>query len=116
VEPFLPNFLSHGNSPSAYPPSRSQVYLPLGLYYEWELPSSDTAFQNAARQSTAYLTSIAEGEGQNIANAALYGNYAIYDTPVSRIYGSNLPALKVIKALVDPFNTMGLSGGFKITI
>jgi hypothetical protein len=83
------------------------------LYYEWALNSSDTTFQNAARQSTANLISIAESQGQNIANAPLYGNYAIYDTPLSSIYGGNLQALHAIKAFVDPNNVMGLAGGFK---
>jgi hypothetical protein len=85
----------------------------MGLAYEWELSSSDTTYQNAARQSTAYLTSLAQSEGQNLADASLYGNYAIYDTPVERIYGQNLPALRSIKAQVDPYNVMGLTGGFK---
>jgi hypothetical protein len=39
--------------------------------------------------------------------AWLYGNYAITGTPVERIYGG-------IKAVVDPGNVMGLTGGWKV--
>lgn len=42
-----------------------------------------------------------------------YPNYAISDTPLVEIYGSNVGKLKKIKAKVDPDNVMGLAGGFK---
>ena len=44
---------------------------------------------------------------------ALYGNYADANTPLSDIYGDNLPSLRALKAKVDPRNVMGLAGGFK---
>lgn len=46
--------------------------------------------------------------------AALYPNYAIFDTPVESIYGSNLDRMRKVKAAVDPDNVMGLAGGFKV--
>jgi hypothetical protein len=116
VEPFLPSILTHSTSPSAYPPSRKQRYLPLNVYFEWALTTSDTAYQNAARKSAAHLTDVAVSLGQDVADAALYGNYAIFDTPVSRLYGDNLPKLQAIKALYDPSDVMGLTGGFKISV
>jgi hypothetical protein len=60
------------------------------------------------------LTEKALAEGQDIEGAPLYGNYAIYDTPVEKLYGDNLARLRKIKFLVDPLNVMGLAGGWKI--
>ncbi|KAJ7021641.1 hypothetical protein C8F04DRAFT_966027, partial [Mycena alexandri] len=46
--------------------------------------------------------------------APLYPNYALFSSPAERIYESNLPRLKTIKAQVDPQNVMGLAGGWKV--
>ena len=71
--------------------------------------------QEGIRQSAARLESLAVAEGQaGVDTASKYANYAIYDTPVSRIYGGNLVRLQATKARVDPNNVMGLAGGFKI--
>ncbi|KAH7920768.1 FAD-binding domain-containing protein [Leucogyrophana mollusca] len=113
IEPFLPTLFDHSSIPSAYPPSRTQGLLPLNIYYAWLLPTSDTIFQDAIRTSAAYLKSVAIAEGQDIADAAVYGNYAIYDTPLADIYGANVPTLETLQATVDPTNVMGLAGGFK---
>lgn len=64
--------------------------------------------------TAGYLTQVAESEGQNLTNAVLYPNYAIYDTPVYSIYGNNLPVLQAIKAQYDPDNVMSLTGGWKL--
>ncbi|ESK91304.1 FAD-bindingdomain-containingprotein [Moniliophthora roreri MCA 2997] len=115
VEPFLPSILSHTTLASAYPPTRTTAFLPLNLYYAWLLPSFDNDSQDAARESVRYLTEVALAEGQTgVDTAALYPNYAIYDVPVSRLYGSNVATMQAVKARVDPSNVMGLAGGFKI--
>ncbi|KAH7904379.1 FAD-binding domain-containing protein [Hygrophoropsis aurantiaca] len=113
VEPFLPTIFNHGSSPSAYPPSRDKGFLPLELYYAWALETADDLFHDTIRTTAAHLKSIAIGEGQEIEDAAVYGNYAIYDTPLANIYGSNVPRLQSLKAAVDPTNVMGLAGGFR---
>jgi FAD/FMN-containing dehydrogenase len=69
--------------------------------------------QQAVRDSAAHIRQLAIAGGQDIANASLYGNYAIFDTPLSSIYGDNVARLQAIKAAVDPTNVMGLAGGFK---
>ncbi|KAL0573769.1 hypothetical protein V5O48_008184 [Marasmius crinis-equi] len=115
VEPFVPNLLSHASGLTAYPPTRDHVYLPLNIYYAWARESYDNEFQNAIRASTKHLESIAVAEGQAGVDAASpYPNYAIYDTPVSRVYGDNLGRLQSIRSKVDPTNVMGLAGGFRI--
>ena len=67
----------------------------------------------AARQSAAHLTQVALNEGQDIANAPLYGNYAMFDTSLERVFGDELDKLKALKAQYDPSNVMGLAGGWK---
>ena len=52
-------------------------------------------------------------EGQDVADATLYGNYAIFDTPLERIFGDNVDALKALKAKYDPEGVMALAGGWK---
>ncbi|EIW78113.1 FAD-binding domain-containing protein [Coniophora puteana RWD-64-598 SS2] len=112
VEAFLPSLFSHGSN-SAYPPDRSQGLLPLNIYYAWELPTADADMHTAIIQSQATLKAKAEALGQNISNAALYNNYAVYDTTIEEIYGDNVPRLQALKAQIDPNNVMGLAGGFK---
>lgn len=112
VEAFLPSLFSHGSN-SAYPPDRSQGLLPLNIYYAWELPTSDNDMHQAILQTQATLKAKAIALGQNISNAALYNNYAVYDTPLEAMYGNNVPKLQALKAEIDPNNVMGLAGGFR---
>lgn len=114
VEPFLSTIFTHGND-SAYPPSRAQGLLPLNLYFAWSDIGQDDTFQDAVRQSAAYIRQLAAGEGEAlVTEAALYGNYAIFDTPASSVYGENMARLQAIKATIDPTNVMALAGGFKV--
>ncbi|KAG5635080.1 hypothetical protein H0H81_012503 [Sphagnurus paluster] len=80
----------------------------------WIRESYDNDFYAAARESAAHIRACAIAEGQDIAGAAVYPGYALFGTPISDLYGANLPALQALKAKVDPDNVMGLAGGFKI--
>lgn len=113
VEPFLPNLFSHGPA-SAYPPSRDRGLYPLNIYYAWLSSDDDDNMHSTAVESANYLTQLANSEGQDISDAALYGNYAIYSTPLSRILGDNVDALTSVKAQYDPNNVMALAGGWKL--
>ena len=73
----------------------------------------DDAFHKVIRHSAASIKAKAIAEGQNGARAAVYGNYATFDTPLKDIYGNNLGRLKRIKKTYDPRDVMGLAGGFK---
>lgn len=114
VEPFLPSLLAHSIGPSAYPPSRSQALLPLNLYFAWLSRTSDGVFHDAIRRSAASIKAKAIALGQDVANASVYPNYALYDTPLENIYGQNLQRLRGIKEQYDPHDVMGLTGGFKL--
>ncbi|KAG6334915.1 hypothetical protein ID866_4176 [Astraeus odoratus] len=113
IEPFLPTLFTHNTSASAYPASRARAVLPLNLWFGWTDSAADGLMQDATRTSVRTLFNKAIELGQDIAQAPLYNNYAIYDTPLESIYGDNLDALHQIKGKVDPENVMGLAGGFK---
>ncbi|KAF8124590.1 hypothetical protein EV363DRAFT_1403151 [Boletus edulis] len=112
VEPFLPTLFTHNTTPSAYLPDRTQVLYPLNIYYAWLSSESDqdvdTAIRTSAQTLQAHISQI------GLANAVVYPNYAIFDTPLDQLYGANLPRLQAIKKMADPHNVMGLAGGFKL--
>jgi hypothetical protein len=57
-------------------------------------------FEQAIRDIKEQLYAELLAEGQtDIVNAPLYPNYAMWDTPVQKVYGSNLPALKLVKLI-----------------
>ncbi|KIL59111.1 hypothetical protein M378DRAFT_85489 [Amanita muscaria Koide BX008] len=113
IEPFLSSILSHNTSLSAYPPTREKTYLPLNIYFAWLLSSFDRDNFDAVKQSATRIRDVAVAEGQDLSNAPLYPNYAIFDTPLSQMYGGNVEKLNALKKRVDPSNVMGLAGGFK---
>lgn len=113
LEPFLPSILSHNAVPTAYPPTRQKAYSPLSLSFAWESAELDNVFYDAIRQTSAHIRAAAIGEGQDIANAPLYPNYAIFGTPLQAMYGDNVDKLKSLRKTVDPHDVMGLAGGFK---
>lgn len=115
IEPFLQTaFSSASEGSSAWPPSRERVLLPTNLYWAWGPAEADPLVYDAVLASAERLTRLAEAEGQDIADAALYGNYAIASTPVERLYGDNLDRMLAIKQKYDPANVMGLAGGWKV--
>ena len=113
VEPFDSDLFSHSNASSAYPPDRSRALFPTNIYFAWSSSSKDADVAAAILQSTNMIRSAAIAEGQNIVDVALYGNYALFGTPVEALYGANLPRLKSIRSKVDPNNIMALAGGFR---
>lgn len=88
--------------------------MPINIYYAWSLESSDTLIHGVMQESARYLTEIAISEGQNVTDLPLYPNYALYDTPLERLYGGNVAKLQTIKARYDPDNVMALAGGWKL--
>ncbi|KAH9033339.1 FAD-binding domain-containing protein [Lactarius pseudohatsudake] len=103
---------SHG-APSAYPPDRSLVYFPSILSFTWSDSTLDETIFRAQRESANSLRAAALKDGQDVKRAAVYPNYALFDTPLKDMYGQNLPRLHKLKRAFDPKDVMGLTGGFK---
>ena len=113
IEPFVPSILSHNTTPTAYPPTRDHVYFPLGILFIWINATYDNDFYDAIRQSAVRIRDVAIGDGQDIIDAPLYPNYAIFGTPLKDMYGANVDKLHRLKRRVDPDGVMGLTGGFR---
>ncbi|KAH9058093.1 FAD-binding domain-containing protein [Lactarius vividus] len=103
---------SHG-APSAYPPDRSLVYFPSILSFTWPNSTLDKTVFRAQRKIANRLREAALKDGQDVERAAVYPNYALFDTPLKDMYGKNVPRLQRLKRAFDPMNVMGLTGGFK---
>ncbi|KAI9441217.1 FAD-binding domain-containing protein [Lactarius indigo] len=112
LEPFANTLFSHG-APSAYPPDRSHVVFPSITSYQWSNASLDATMARALRQNTNDARAAVLADGQNVSHAAVYVNYALFDTPLEDIYGANVARLRKIRAEIDPKDVMGLAGGFK---
>jgi len=112
LEPFDSNLFSHG-SPSAYPPDRSQAVFPSIINVAWSNSSLDKSMADFLRDGAKTIHDVAIADGQNLSHAAVYVNYALFDTPLEDIYGWNLARLRQIKANIDPKRVMDLAGGFK---
>ncbi|PFH46241.1 hypothetical protein AMATHDRAFT_77754 [Amanita thiersii Skay4041] len=113
VEPFLPTILNHNTSPTAYPPTRAQAFYPFNIFYSWTGEAFDNNLFDKIRASADRIRDVAVQDDPRVADAPLYPNYAIFDTPLQKVYGVNVDRLKALKARVDPDNVMGLAGGFK---
>ena len=112
VEPFVPSVFSHG-APSAYPPDRSLVSFPSLMIITWLNSSLDETMTRAIRESADIARAAALKDGQDVKHAAVYPNYALFDTPLEDMYGGNVPRLHAIRRAIDPEDVMGLAGGFK---
>ncbi|KAA1474521.1 hypothetical protein DENSPDRAFT_882863 [Dentipellis sp. KUC8613] len=113
-ETFLPSIFSHGQ-PSAYPPERSAGLSPINMMFGWNdsSPAVQERFHDALVQSAAQLARVAAQDGQAATDAAIYTNYALYDAPLTTMYGENVERLKRIKQVYDHADVMALAGGFK---
>ncbi|TEB23063.1 FAD-binding domain-containing protein [Coprinellus micaceus] len=115
-EPFLPSILSHNKYGTAYPFTRDVAYTPFAIFVAWTGPKYDDAIKRGIEKIRDKLEAALVEEGyEGVPTSPSYPNYALWDAPLDRIYGSNLPKLQEIKRRVDPDNVMGLAGGFKIS-
>ncbi len=112
-EPFLSNVFSHGPA-SAYPPDRSRALFPTPLTILFGDASLNDTVLDAIHGYSEAVIAAGVADGQNVAHAARYPNYALFDTPLEDIYGDSIPRLQAIKRAVDPKDVMGLTGGFKL--
>jgi Berberine and berberine like len=112
LELYDKGIFSHG-SDSAYPPDRSQVIFPTSIATIWSNALLDETMAFALRNISNAIHAAALADGQNVSHAAIYPNYALFDTPLEDMYGGNVERLRQIKAVIDPEDVMGLAGGWK---
>ena len=111
---FVSSIYSHNPDKTAFPPSRNLFFQPFNMAYTWNASQFDADFHETAIISSEHIVKAAIAEGQTeLTRAPNYPNYAIAGTPSKSMYGNNLPALRRLKTRVDPFDVMGLAGGWK---
>lgn len=87
---------------------------PMNVWFEWEGPEYDQDYHDAVMASTRHLKELVIREqGQYLDDMPVYNNYAHHDTPLEKMYGDNLPALRELARKYDPNRVMTLAGGFK---
>ena len=114
IEPFASDIFTHGG-PSAYPPDRSHTIFPSILSVTWndESLDKDKYVYNSLWSLSASITETGIEDGQDLKDASNYPNYAMYGTPLEKMYGKNVERLRKIKKKYDPFHIMDLTGGFR---
>ena len=114
LQPLESDVFTHGG-PSAHPPDRSRTIHPTNLFVTWNDKSldKDKYVYDSVRALSAYILEAGIKDGQDLKDAATYTNYAIYGTPLEKMYGKNLKRLREIKEKYDPFHVMDLTGGFR---
>jgi hypothetical protein len=112
MERFDDGVFSHGSG-SAYPPDRSQAVFPSVITVQWVDAALDDTMAFALRQISDAIKTVALADGQNVEHAAVYVNYALFDTPLEDMYGENVKRLRKIRAAIDPKGVMKLAGGWK---
>ena len=112
----FPAYLKHSLNSAYNPHVSSSSVFPIGIVATWELPSDDYIFLKSIQSmaDTLLQTMIDDGQYDKNVKQIVYPNFALETTPVSSIYGSNLPRLQRIRAAWDPKNVMYLTGGYKI--
>ena len=114
LDAFESDIFTHGG-PSAYPPDRSHAVLPSSLFVMWNDKSLDRDMYvyNDVRNLSASIIEAGIKDGQDLKDAARYPNFAIFGTPLEKMYGKNVKRLRDIKEKYDPSHVMDLTGGFK---
>ena len=86
----------------------------MNIFFEWENPAYDADYLTAITETAARLRDlVVQEQGSLYENSPRYDNYAVYDTPLTSIYGENLPVLQELKMKYDPRGVMNLAGGWK---
>lgn len=114
LDVFESDIFTHGG-PSAYPPDRSRTIFPSSVLVGWNDKSldKDKYVYDSVRNLSASVTKTGIKDGQDLKDAAHYPNYALYGTPLDKMYGKNVERLHKIKKRYDPFHVMDLTGGFR---
>jgi len=80
-EPFENGIFLHG-SPSAYPPDCSQAVFPSIFSITWSNASLNKIMADVVHNGSKTVHDVAIADGQNLSHAAVYVNYALFNTPL----------------------------------
>ncbi|KAH9052689.1 FAD-binding domain-containing protein [Lactarius vividus] len=97
LDAFRSDIFTHGG-PSAYPPVRPRTILPSSLLVAWNDEFLD-------KDEYVY--------DSDLKDAAHHTNFALYVTPLEKMYGKSVRRLREIKKKYDPFRVMDLTCGFR---
>ncbi|TDL17542.1 FAD-binding domain-containing protein [Rickenella mellea] len=114
AEPFTKPF-SHSRG-GAYPHPPSRQVKPTAPFLALQAgadKNQEAILVRGVKQLSRNVQARAVQEGQSRWDDLLYPNYALFDTPLELMYGSNVARLKAIARKVDPKGIMRLTGGFK---
>jgi len=111
VEPFLGAF--DFETPSAYPHSADRQVTPCNPWITFSDDADADYFHDLLWKMSNAIQAFAVSQGESRWDDIHYPNYALGDTPVNLLFGSNVPRLRQIQRDVDPNRVMRLTGGFK---
>ncbi|TDL17551.1 FAD-binding domain-containing protein [Rickenella mellea] len=114
AEPFTNPFAHSLGGAYPHPPSRQVTPANPGVAVQASAgAAAEPVILQAVKDLSRNVQARAIKEGQSKSDDLLYPNYALSDTPLELMYGSNVARLRSIAEKVDPQNVMGLTGGFK---
>ncbi|TDL15957.1 FAD-binding domain-containing protein [Rickenella mellea] len=114
AEPFTDPFAHSRGGAYPHPPSRQVTPAQtLVAIQESAGAAAEPVILQAVKNLSRNVQARAIKEGQSKLNDLLYPNYALSDTPLELMYGSNVARLRSIAKRMDPQDVMGLTGGFK---
>ncbi|TDL24028.1 FAD-binding domain-containing protein [Rickenella mellea] len=114
AEPFTLPFAHSKGGAYPHPPSRQVTPgSPFIAVQATADPTQEAILANSVKQLSHAVQATAVQEGQSRWDDLLYPNYAIAGTPLTLMYGSNVPRLNQIAKNVDPRGVMQLTGGPK---
>lgn len=118
VEYFQPEAYSFGSDTgrrTAYPHSEATPWNPLWVGVYWSDPKDDDYMGRLTVKISEEIQALATQYKLSSPKAFLYNNYAFWDTPMEKFFGSNLGSLTMIAKKWDPYNIRSLTGGFLLS-
>jgi hypothetical protein len=102
VEPFTTDYFSFSQG-GAYPHTSASPVDPILVYFACVSAEFDDYYHSAIKEAAAMILQAAIDDGQDGSGVKqiVYPNYAVYDTPLANLYGSNVQRLQTIEKQHD---------------
>ena len=109
-----PDIFNESPQGAAWPHKPHMPNGPVLFYFRWKSEVDEQFWLKIMTDTLDTLRRFAISEGLATANTPYYSNLCLESMSVSDIYRENLGNLRRVKAIYDPSDVMGLTGGFKI--